>query len=149
MSLTPSKYDPCLFSGIINDGTPPSTPPQKIHVGLYVDYCVFLFKSDAEKSCFKRLPNDKFTTDADLVHVFHQACTEDTASRFGLKDCNWVPHMTPYSSGCHIDSIPDPEPEDPDLPKRKATYQSICGSMNWLAISTCPGFTTVLSFLAA
>ena len=55
--------------------------------------------------------------------------------------------MTPYRSGCPIDSIPDPDPDDPDLPKCKAAYQSICRSINWLSISNRPDVATVLSFL--
>ena len=57
--------------------------------------------------------------------------------------------MNPYRSVYPIDSIHDPDPDDTDLPKRKAAYQSIYGSINWLAIITCPDVATVLSFLAA
>ena len=57
--------------------------------------------------------------------------------------------MNPYCLGCPINSIPDPEPDDPDLPKRKSAYQSIYGSVDWLAISTRPDVAIALSFLAA
>ena len=79
------------------------------------------------------------------VQVSQQVFTEHTASRFGLKDCNCVPLMTPYRSGCPTDSIPDPDPDNPDypeypdypdLPKFKAAYQYIFGLITWLAIPT-------------
>ena len=57
--------------------------------------------------------------------------------------------MTPYCSVCPIFSIPDPDPYDPDLPKHKAAYQSICSSINFLVISTRPDVASALSFLAA
>ena len=57
--------------------------------------------------------------------------------------------MTLYRSGCPIDYIPDPDPDNPDLLKRKYVYQSICGSINCLDISNCSGVVTVLSFLTA
>ena len=81
------------------------------------------------------------------VHVSHKAFCEHTASRLGLKDCNRVPLMTTYRSGWPIDSITDNDPDDPDLPKQKASYQSICGLINWIAIWTRPNTATVLSFL--
>ena len=56
------------------------------------------------------------------VHVYQQAFTKHAASRFGLKYYKLVPLMTPYCSGWPTDFIPDP---NPDLPKRKAVYQSI------------------------
>ena len=87
-----------------------------------------------------------------LFHVSQQSFSKYTASRFRLEDCNRVPLVTPYRLGCPIDSTPDPNPidsNDPEPPKRKSTYQSICGYINWLAISTRPDVTTVLSFLAA
>ena len=124
-------------------------------MGIYVGDFVFLLESDAEESCFKQILSDKVTTDfmgdADnflrssfkwnlrpdgnlSVHVSQQASAEHTASRFGLEGYNWVPLVTPYHSGCPIDSIPYLEPYNHDLTKRKASYQYICGSINWLAI---------------
>ena len=52
------------------------------------------------------------------VHISQQEFYEHTAYLFGLEDCNRVPLMTPYRLGCPIDSIPDPDPEDPNLPKK-------------------------------
>ena len=77
------------------------------------------------------------------------AFSDHTASRFFLKYCNRVPLMTTYRSGFPINSIPNLDPDNPNLPKRKATYQSICGSINWLSISTLPNVATTLSFPVA
>ena len=113
---------------------------------FYVDDFVFFSELESEESRFKQLLNNKVATefmgDANFflvssfkwnrrtnghlsVHVYQQAFDEHTVSHFGLEDCNRVPLMTPYRSECPLDSIPNPNPDDPDLPKRKATYQSI------------------------
>ena len=63
MILSPSKHDPCLLLGGINDGTPPLNPQHKIHVGLYIDDFVFFSESDAEESRLKHLLNKKVTPD--------------------------------------------------------------------------------------
>ena len=63
MGLTSYKHDPCLFFRIIDDSPPPVTPRHTIHVGLYVNDSVSFSESDAEDSCFKKLPNNKVTTD--------------------------------------------------------------------------------------
>ena len=68
------------------------------------------------------------------VHVYQQNNSKHTASHFGLKYCNHAPLMTPYISGCPIDYIPDPDPDNPDLTKYKAAYQYIYESVNWLDI---------------
>ena len=138
-------------------------------MGLYVNDFLFFSESDSEESRLKRLINNKVTTDfmgdAEfflessfecnirpnvhlLVHVSQQVFGEHTASHFGLEDCNRVPLMTTYCSGCPIDSIPDLDPDNPDLLKRKSAYQYICGSIKWLDILTCPDVATALSFLA-
>ena len=57
--------------------------------------------------------------------------------------------MTPHHSGFPINSILDSDTDYPDLPKRKAAYQSICGSINWLSILTRANVATFLSFLFA
>ena len=173
MGITPPKHDTCLFSVVINGGTPPAIPQHTIYVGLYVDDFVFFSESDPEESRFKQLLNNKVTTDfmgdTDFflgsslewnhrpdgqlsAQVSQQVFTKHTASCFVLEDRNRVPLMTPYRLGCPIDSTPDPNPidsNDPEPPKRKSTYQSICGYINWLAISTRPNVTTIMYFLSA
>ena len=129
----------------------PTTPRHTIHVGLYVDAFVFFLKLNAEESRFNKLLNKqvstKFMGDADFflrssfkrnrrpygnlsVHVSQQAFSDHIASRFGFKYLNRDTLMTPYFTGFSIDSIPDPDPDNPDLPKLKADYQSIYGSIN-------------------
>ena len=121
MGLTPSNHDPCLFSGVINNGTLPLTPQNQTHVGLHANDFISFTESNSEESCFKCLLNDKVTTDfmgdANFflgssfewnrrpgghlsVHVSQQAFVEHASSCFRIKDCNWVPLMTPYRSGC-------------------------------------------------
>ena len=56
--------------------------------------------------------------------------------------------MTPYRSGKPIDSIPDADPTDPDLKRRMKVYQSILGSINWLATCTRPDIAPALTFLS-
>ena len=151
IGIISSKHDPCLFYGITRDGTPPTTPRNPIHVGLCIENFVFFLYLDAEESCFKKLLNEKVTTnfmgDSDFflessfkwnwrpdgnlsVHVSQQGFSRNTTSRFGLKDYNYVSLMTPYRTDCPIDSIPNPDPDKPDLPKCNAVYQYICASIN-------------------
>ena len=63
MDITSSRNKPCILSGIINDSTPPATPQHTIHIGIYVNNFVFFSESDTEESCFKKLLNNKVTTD--------------------------------------------------------------------------------------
>eukprot|EP00956_Cyclotella_meneghiniana_P031541 scaffold83108_cov73-Cyclotella_meneghiniana.AAC.5 len=57
--------------------------------------------------------------------------------------------MTPYRSGIPIDSIPPPDPNDPDLKRRTKCYQGIVGCINWLATCTRPDVAPALTFLAS
>ena len=63
MGITSYKHDPCLFSRVIDDSTPPTTPRHPIHIGLYVDDFFSFSESDAEESRFKKLLNKKVATD--------------------------------------------------------------------------------------
>ena len=56
--------------------------------------------------------------------------------------------MTPYHYWYPIDYIPDPYKENPDLTWRTKVYQSLIGSINWLAVSTHPYVAPIISFLA-
>jgi hypothetical protein len=162
LGLKQSVHDPCLFSGNLASDASPSTK-SKLHVVFYSE------DPDAEKE-FERQLKQKvvvdFMGDVDYflgtaftwkhlpgghlsVHLCQLAFTEYTAHRFAIDRYNRTPNMTPYRSGLPIDSIPMPDPKDPDLKQRTKVYQSIVGCINWLATSTRPDVSPVLSFFAS
>jgi hypothetical protein len=162
-------HDPCLFSGNLTSDTSP-TSKSKLHIGIYVDDFVFYSEyPTAEKSFQQQLAKKvvvEFMGDVDYflgtaftwehlpgchlsIHLSQSAFTEFTAHRFAVDRFNRTLHMTPYRSGYPINSIPPADPKDPDLKRRTKVYQSIVGSINWLAMSTCPDVAPVLSFLAS
>jgi hypothetical protein len=58
---------------------------------------------------------------------------------------------TPYHSGLPINAIPKSDEPDncPTLVEQKHKYQSVVGSIGWLAQSTCPDLAPTHSFLLA
>jgi hypothetical protein len=74
---------------------------------------------------------------------------EFTAHRFVVGKLNQVPNMTPYQSGIPIDSILPPPIHDPAVKRCMKCYQSIIGSISWLASCICQYVAPVLSFLAS
>ena len=139
MGLVASKHDPCLFSGIISDpesSIPLTTERTSLDVGLYMDDVVFYSTSSAEDDLFQRMLAKHIQVDfmGDVeyflgtaftflrhfdgnlsVYLSQSALTEFTAHRFGVDKMNKTPNMTPYQSGYPIDSIPEADPDDPDL----------------------------------
>jgi len=55
---------------------------------------------------------------------------------------------TPYKSGTSIDTIPTVTISPQDQDKLRLQYQSLVGSLNWLAHTTWPDLSTVVSLLA-
>jgi hypothetical protein len=84
-----------------------------------------------------------------LVLLTQSAFVEYSAHCFAVDKFNPVPNMTPYCSGIPIDSIPPPDPDDPDLKRRTKCYQAIVGCINWLAACTRPDVAPALTFLAS
>ena len=83
------------------------------------------------------------------VFLSQTAFTEFMAHRFAVDRFKPVPNMSPYRSGIPIDSIAPPDKHNPDLKSRTKCYQSIVGSINWLATCTRPDIAPVLTFLAS
>ena len=147
----------------------PSNPTAEVQVGLYVDDFVFYSEDPAQEEKFrvelaKNIKVD-FMGDVDYflgtaftwlrhdnghvsVHLCQSAFTEHTAHRFAVSKMKRVPNMTPYRPGLPIDSIPPPSDSDPDLKRRTKVYQSIVGSINWLATCTRPDIAPCLTFLS-
>ena len=55
---------------------------------------------------------------------------------------------TPYRSGIFIDSIPSVSMNSVEQDKLRLQFQSLVGSLNWLAHTTRPDLSTVVSLLA-
>ncbi len=64
---------------------------------------------------------------------------------------NITPNATPYRSGLPIDAIPESDNDDncPALIKRNWHYQSVVGSIGWLAQTTRLDLLPTYSFLSA
>jgi hypothetical protein len=64
---------------------------------------------------------------------------------------NITPDVTPYHSGLPIDAIPESDKDNncPALIKCKRRYQSVVGSIGWLAQTTRPDLSPTHSFLSA
>jgi len=55
---------------------------------------------------------------------------------------------TPYQSGISIDTIPNIDMTTSARDKLRLQFQSLVGSLNWLAHTTRPDISTVVSLLA-
>ena len=85
------------------------------------------------------------------VHLNQAGFATNLVESFSLQDRNQTPTATPYCSGVPIDSIPEStkDVESPAFKQRKEAYQSLIGSIGWLAHSTRPDLITAHSFLAS
>ncbi len=66
----------------------------------------------------------------------------------GLNDANVTPTMTPYRSGLPVDAVPPVDMDEDKRDRLRLVYRSYNGMINWLAISTRPDVSTILSLLA-
>jgi hypothetical protein len=93
----------------------------------------------------------RITPSAVTIHLNQSGFTSNLVESFHLSDRNQTPTVTPYCSGIPIDAVAPSSEDDgcPALKHQKEAYQSLIGSIGWLAHSTCPDLLTVHSFLAS
>ena len=179
IGLSASLHDPCVYTGVVKDpgstsntGDPLSGDPTRAHVevGIYVDDFVFYSTDPAQELLFKQELKKRckvdFVGDADFflgtaftwrrhnygnlsVHLSQAAFAEHTAHMFGVAGMARVPNMTPWRSGLPIDLIAAADESEPDFKRRRKVYQSLVGSINWLAMCSRPDVSPVLTFLAS
>ena len=175
MGLTQSRHDPCLFHGVPSTPEHPAMPGDPpITIGIYVDDFVYFSLSDAVEERFEKLLSKDlkvtfmgvatwflgthltWLSQADghiSVHLSQEAFAQNLVERHRQHTINHNPQATPYRSGLPIDSIPDNAAEtdenEPSFLRRRTQYQSVVGSLNWLATNTRPDLSPVVSFLAS
>jgi len=163
MGLKQSSISPCLFVGTLVEGHPP------IYIGIYVDDIIYFSASDqVEKEFEKQLStigNVDFMgqvshflgiefswrrhDDGHLsVSLTQQSFAENLVDSVNCSVTSTSTFVTPYRSGLAIDSIPISTLPAPEQDQLRLYYQSLVGSLNWLAHTTRPDLATIVSLLA-
>jgi hypothetical protein len=150
-----------------SSATSPGEPP--IYMGIYVDDIIYFSHSNALSSVLNvYFPPMKILTlwaksptyldieftwkhhiDGHLsVSLTQQSFAESLLASLGISLDNNSTYTTPYQTGCSIDSIRHHELSSTDRDCLCLQYQSLFGSLNWLAHTTRPDLSTVVSLLA-
>ena len=173
IGLRPSLEDPCLYTGFIVDPSNPSAAPSSspLSLGMYVDDFVYFSADPAVEDLFCRLLRERCKVDfmgivewflgvhfswritpASVdVHMNQSGFATNLVESFARQERDRTPTATPYRSGVPIDSIA-PSIDAPDSPaqlRRKEAYQSLVGSIGWLASTTRPDIAAAHSFLSS
>jgi hypothetical protein len=173
IGLHANSSNPCLYTGhIVNPSTPDATHASSLlTLGLYVDDFVYFSDDPYVERLFERLLSSLVTVDFMgtvewfLGTHFQWHKTDDEVS-VHLSQTGFAAHLvednnahlrktapdaTPYRSGLPINAIPESDKADdcPTFIERKQKYQSIVGSIGWLASSTRPNLVAIHSFLLA
>jgi len=163
MGLKNSENSPCIFTGVLIPGEPP------IFVGIYVDDIIYFSQSDQVEKKFEDLLSTIGSVDfmgqiglylgTEFTCVFHpdghlsvsltqQSFTETLLDSLHIKRDKQSTYLTPYQSNCSIDSIPSETMSAMAHIDLRLRYQSLVGSLNWLAHTMRPDISTVVSLLA-
>ncbi len=142
-----------------------------LSLGLYVDDFVYFSEDPQVEALFCQLLSQHCKVDfmgifswflgihfswqispsSVTVHLNQANFATNLVESFSLQDRNQTPTATSYCSGVPIDLIPEStkDVESPAFKQRKEAYQSLIGSIGWLAHSTRPDLITTHSFLAS
>jgi hypothetical protein len=163
MGLKQSAHSPCIFTGTLIPGE------STIYVGIYVDDIIYFSSSDKVERKFEELLSTLGTVDfmgqvslflgTEFSWVHHddgnisvsltqQSFIESLLDTLGITHTTISTFTSPYKSGCSIDSIPPVEMSSTEQDALRLKYQSLIGSLNWLAHTTWPDLSTAVSLLA-
>jgi hypothetical protein len=173
IGLQANSLDPCLYTGHIidlsNPGAPPSTSP--LTLGLYVDDFIYFSEDPKVEWLFESLLSSLITVNfmgtvewflgthfqwnkldnKVSVHLSQTGFAAHLEVDYNAHLRNIIRNATTYHSGLPINAIPESN-KDKNCPvfiERKRKYQSVVGSVGWLASSTQPDLVVTHSFLSA
>ena len=173
IGLVPSREDPCLYTGfVIDPSNPLSCPTSKpLSLGMYVDDFVYFSEDPEVERLFCRLLSERCKVDfmgivewflgvhfswriapsSVTVHLNQSGFATNLVESFSCHARDETPTATPYRSGVPIDSIaPSLDADDsPAQIRRTEAYQSLVGSIGWLASTTRPDIAAAHSFLSS
>jgi hypothetical protein len=163
LGLQNSPISPCLFVGSIIPGEPP------LYVGVYVDDLIYFSSSDIVEQKFEELLGNLVSVDFMgqishflgiefswthhpgghiTVNLTQQSFAETLIDSLGFGSLSLSTYISPYRSGLPIDSIPHEDMPTIERDSLRLQYQLLVGSLNWLAHTTRPDLSTIVSLLA-
>jgi hypothetical protein len=163
MGLQNSASSPCLFVGTLIPGEPP------VYVGIYVDDIIYFSPSSTVEKKFESLLstigevdfmgqvshflgiefNWHQLSDGNVsVNLTQQSFIENLLDTVGVFSDKQSTYTSPYQSEISIDSIPAVSMSVSDRDALRLRYQLLVRSLNWLAHTTRPDLSTVVSLLA-
>ncbi len=173
IGLTPSLEDLCLFTSFVQDPNDPDghVSDKPLSLGLSVDDFVYFLEDQDVKKLFCRLLSKCCNVDfmgivewflgvhfswcisSSLVSVYlnQSSFASNLVESFFCKTREASPLAIPYCSGIPVDSIA-PSTDEADSPAETRwmqAYQSLIGSIGWLAMTTCPDLTAIHFFLSS
>ena len=92
---------------------------------------------------WQKLPDDNL-----CVSLTQQSFVESLLDSLNISYEGTSIYTSPYQSGIHIDSIPSIDMSSVERDKLRLQYQYLVGSLNWLAHTTRPDLSTIVSLLA-
>ena len=135
MGLHCSPTSPCLFTGILIEDSF-SNLWQVDLMGQVTHFLGLEF-------------NWYYHPDGNLsVNLTQQSFAETLIDSVGFVSTSVSTYTSPYRSGFPVDAVPTQPMDSADRDKLRLQYQSLVGSLNWLAHSTCPDLSTIVSLLA-
>jgi hypothetical protein len=163
MGLKQSTHSPCLFTGVLIPGEPP------IYVGIYIDDIIYFSANDTVECIVEELLSTIGSVDfmgqvslflgTEFTWVHHddghitisltqQLFIETLLDSLHMSSDHISTLTMPYWSGLPIDSIQHEIMSSTARDDLYLRYQSLIGSLNWLAHTTQPDLSTVVSLLA-
>jgi hypothetical protein len=173
IGLQQNAYDPYLFSGHIIDplDTLDSPSSYPLTLSIYINNFIYLSEDPAVEAKFECLIEEYaiadfmgtvewfldtqfqwiVTPDPVQVHLSQTGFASHLVEGNNIHLHNVTPNATLYCSSLPIDTCPksDEDKKCPTFIEHKRKFQSIVGSIGWLAQSTCPNLAPSHSFLSA
>ena len=173
IGLTPNAHDPCFYTGFIRDPRDPTSSASSVplSLGLYVDDFVYFSEDPEVELLFERLLRERvkvdfmglvewflgihfswrMTSSQVDVHLNQTGFAANVVEQFCRDSWEATPTATPYRLGVPVDSIaPSSDADDSSAQLRRTeAYQSLIGSIGWLATATRPNLAPVHSFLSS
>jgi hypothetical protein len=171
--LIPNAHDPCFYTGLVQNPLDPSASQSSVplSIGLYVDDFVYFFEDPAVEALFERLLQEpvkvdfmglvewllgihflwRITPSRVGVHLNQTGFAANLVEQFYRNSRESTPTAKPYCLGIPIDSIASSSDKDdsPSQLRRTDAYQSLIGSICWLATATRQDLAPVHSFLSS